>query len=92
MEDEKRDNDKVITPDEITTKRWINAINKRLTIDRFLTDKKRFGKKAMCEKLVKATWTACLKNEELLPAKWPSQKGVLVGVSVRCLRDTGDEI
>ena len=87
-----RDSDNMITPDETTAKRWINSINKRLTIDRFLTDKKRFGKKAMCEKLVKATWSACLKNEELLPANWPSQKGVLVGISVRCLRDTGDEI
>ena len=87
-----RDSDNVITPDVITAKRWINAINKRLTIDRFLTDRKRFGKKTMNEKLVKATWVNCLKNEESLPANWPSLKGVLVGISVRCPRDTDDEI
>jgi len=77
-----RDND---GPDAISereiTNRWTNAINTRLTIDRALTDTRRFHKKAIDEKTVKATWTNCLHDEEFLPANWPTSKGVLVGIS-----------
>ena len=66
-----------------TYNRWKHAINKRLTIDRALTNKERFRKKAINEKLVKATWRNCLQNEEDLPANWSSLKGVLVGIRVR---------
>jgi len=64
-----------------TTKRWVNAINKRLTIDRHMTNNIRFGKKAINEKLVKRTWTGCLNNEEYLPDNWHRKWGVLVGIS-----------
>ena len=64
-----------------TTNRWINAINKRLTIDRLLTNNKRFGKRALNEKLVKNTWRGCVKNEEQLPSNWHRKKEVLVGIS-----------
>ena len=83
-----RDGDNVVQPAATTIKRWMNTINKRLTIDRFLTDKKIFEKRALCKKLVRATWTGCLTNEEALPPYWPSSKGVLVGISLGCPRDT----
>ena len=63
------------------TNRWTYAINKRLMIDRMLTNRTRFKKKALNEKLVKGTWKGCLNNEEDLPANWPTTKGVLVGIS-----------
>lgn len=68
-------------PNEMVERRWTNAINKRLTIDRFLTNENRFGKHAIEPKLVKATWTNCLKNEDSLPADWPNKTGVLVGIA-----------
>ena len=64
-----------------TTSRWTNAINKRLTIDRHLTNDIRFGKRALNSKLVKNTWRGCLKNEEYLPENWDRNRGVLVGIS-----------
>ena len=64
-----------------TVNRWTHAINKRLTIDRALTDSTKFRKKAIDEKLVKATWKNCLNNEESLPDDWHKLKGVLVGIS-----------
>ena len=80
-----RDND---GPDGATEQeidnRWTNAINRRLTIDRTLTDERRFRRKAMDEKTVKATWSGCLKNEDYLPQSWPADKGVLVGISPVC--------
>ena len=78
-----RDNDShESAPEEEVQARWTNAINKRLTIDRFLTDKNRFGKHALDEKLVKTTWSNCLKDEDSLPSDWPTTKtGVLVGIS-----------
>ena len=63
-----RDGDTAEQPsDKEITNRWMNAINKRLTVDRSLTDAKRFGKKAVDENLVKSTWFNCLKGEESLP-------------------------
>jgi hypothetical protein len=68
-----------ISDEEIKT-RWTNAINKRLTTDQFLTDNKRFEKKAIETKLVKATWTNCLRDKESLPNNWQENTGVLVGI------------
>jgi len=64
-----------------TTSRWTNAINKRLTTDRHLTNVTRFGKRALNEKLIKRTWKGCLKDEEFLPDNWHRNRGVLVGIS-----------
>ena len=80
-----RDNDGPdMTMEPEIRKRWTNAINRRLTINRTLTDERRFKKKAMDEKIVRATWSGCLKNEEYLPQSWPTNKGVLVGISLMC--------
>jgi ribonuclease HI/exonuclease III len=72
---------------EETTRRWRKTMNKRLTIDRHLTDNKRFGKRAVKPELVKWTWKGTLENEENLPTDWHVVKGgfsgYLAGVSPR---------
>ena len=60
--------------------RWTGALNKRLTIDRTLTNDAKFGKRALNEKLVKRTWSGCLNNEDELPPNWHKKKEVLVGI------------
>ena len=80
-----RDGDKTgnkVSDSEVRN-RWKHAINKRLTIDRALTNSKKFGKQAMNEKLVKKTWRGCLENKHELPDNWHNLRGVLVGISSR---------
>ena len=82
MEDEKRKKDD--SPDREASEReiigrWTHAVNKRLTIDRALTNKR-----ALPEKLVKSTWSGCLDNEEELPTDWYRLKEVLVGFFSLC--------
>ncbi|KAJ7082084.1 hypothetical protein B0H15DRAFT_952760 [Mycena belliarum] len=60
--------------------RWLKAINNRLGIDCALTDKKKYGKKALKKSLVRKTWAKVLKNEEYLPEDWMREAGVLVGI------------
>jgi len=62
-----------------TTTRWRNALNKRLTNDRFLTDSIRFRKNALDAGLVTRTWTGCLDNEEALPQEWYKTRGGFSG-------------
>jgi len=78
-----RDGDEPQTPttDSEITNRWTNAINKRLTIDRALTNNIRFGKNAIKPEVVTNTWIGCLKNEDDLPTDWYKLKGVLVGIA-----------
>ena len=71
--------ERATTPNETTT-RWRNAINKRLITDRYLTDERRFGEKALDQNLVRKTWSGCLTNEDSLPDDWYRNKGVLVGI------------
>ena len=77
-----RDGEGPVQTDEEVTTRWTNTLNKRLTIDRMLTNEVRFTKNALKSSLVKNTWNHCLREEESLPANWPTSKGVLVGISV----------
>ena len=84
MRNERRIRDEDAPPENSPTQiinRWTHTINKRLTIDRALTDNVRFRKKALDKKLVKATWSNCLKNENGLPSDWTRLTGVLVGIS-----------
>ena len=60
--------------------RWTHALNKQLTIDRALTNNRRFSKKALNEKTVKNTWKGCLANEDKLLTDWHKLKEVLVGI------------
>lgn len=83
-----RDQDNTTTSMEEMSRRWTNEINKRLTINQAPTDGKRFRKRALCGKLVKATWKSCLIDKELLPVDWAIKKGVLVGIACGPLRRT----
>ena len=65
-----------------TETRWKNALNKRLTNDRFLTNSTQFRKRALNEGLIKRTWTGCLDNEEALPQDWYKTKGGFSGYVV----------
>jgi len=60
--------------------RWLKVINNRLAIDCAMTDKLKYGKKALKLSLVKGTWKKTLKDEHTLARDWPKSVGVLVGV------------
>ncbi|KAJ7860650.1 hypothetical protein B0H13DRAFT_2237362 [Mycena leptocephala] len=60
--------------------RWVACINKRLKIDRLLTDRSRYGSRAMDTKTVLKTWDGVLMDNQNLPDNWIWQSGVLVGI------------
>jgi ribonuclease HI len=64
------------------------AINLRLTRDRLLTNRHKYGTKSINPHLVKSTWSGLLEEEEHLPRGWmtTSTSGVLVSIE---LRDNG---
>jgi ribonuclease HI len=59
---------------------WIACINKRLKIDRLLTDTSRYGSRALDIKTVLKTWDGVLMDNKNLPDNWIWQSGVLVGI------------
>ncbi|KAI0073485.1 hypothetical protein K474DRAFT_1692645 [Panus rudis PR-1116 ss-1] len=63
---------------------WIQAMNTRLTLDREMTNKRKYGKKALSQNTVLRTWQKTLKGEADLPDNWISSPEVLVGM-VFCL-------
>ena len=65
---------------EVTTQ-WTNTLNKRLMTGRMLTNKARFRRNTIDSKLVRSTWSGCLRDKEDLLANWPTLRGVLVGIS-----------
>ncbi|EIW86416.1 hypothetical protein CONPUDRAFT_45945 [Coniophora puteana RWD-64-598 SS2] len=67
--------------------RWIKQINHRLALDKILTNKHRFGPKALKRAIVLNTWSGTLLNEDRLPNDWVTETGVLVGIT--CLRPPG---
>ncbi|KAF9033817.1 hypothetical protein BJ165DRAFT_1417483 [Panaeolus papilionaceus] len=64
---------------EILSK-WHSVINSRLKIDCLLTNRKKYGNRALNKGLVKDTWTGTLENEENLVEEW-TEPGVLVGIA-----------
>jgi hypothetical protein len=60
--------------------RWHAMINQRLTLNKLMTDKKRYGKRALKPGIVLSTWSNTLLNEENLPRNWIWQSGVLVSI------------
>ncbi|KZT25981.1 hypothetical protein NEOLEDRAFT_1047831, partial [Neolentinus lepideus HHB14362 ss-1] len=58
--------------------RWINAINRRLSIDRIVAGKIKRSLKAV--KQVVRTWRGTLADEDLLPTFWVNHFEVLVGI------------
>jgi hypothetical protein len=63
--------------------RWLSMINLRLTHDRLMADRNRYGKKALKTGVVLNTWPHVLLNVESLPRNWIWQSGVLVGIRPR---------
>ncbi|KAK0429536.1 hypothetical protein EV421DRAFT_1893837 [Armillaria borealis] len=59
---------------------WIDAMNKRLTVDRLLVNKHKYGTRAMKKTKILSTWKGTLHNETALPDDWIDQSGVLVGI------------
>ena len=53
------DPDKIPTKEEVQ-KVWLNVINRRLRLDCLLTDKHKYGKKAIRQPLVEKTWWGVL--------------------------------
>ncbi|KAI0345610.1 hypothetical protein BDW22DRAFT_1313007, partial [Trametopsis cervina] len=66
------------TPESITNK-WMNTINRRLTLDIALTHPKLPTSKRIPAATVLATWSGTLDHEDALPENWLHQAGVLVG-------------
>jgi hypothetical protein len=60
--------------------RWCKKINERIALDCLLSDKAKYGVKAVNKHLVLKTWQNTLKNEDRLPEDWTREAGVLVGV------------
>ena len=64
--------------------RWLKTINMRLRLDRLLTNKNKYGRRAFDPNSVKTTWCKVLKDEANLPKDWHivknGENGVLVGV------------
>jgi ribonuclease HI len=60
--------------------RWLAMINNRLSMDCLMTNKRRYGRKALKPKDVMLTWNGVLMDQENLPDNWLWQSGVLVGI------------
>ncbi|KAJ7670106.1 ribonuclease H-like protein [Mycena polygramma] len=60
--------------------RWVTCLNNRLKIDRLLTDRSRYGDRALNFKTVLDTWDGVLMDNKNLPENWIWQSGVLVGI------------
>ncbi|KAK0201490.1 hypothetical protein DFS33DRAFT_1375104 [Desarmillaria ectypa] len=58
---------------------WIDAINRRLTIDRLLVNKYKYGSRALTKATVLSTWKDTLLGKNGLPEDWIDQNGFLVG-------------
>ncbi|KAJ7855229.1 hypothetical protein B0H13DRAFT_2237905 [Mycena leptocephala] len=60
--------------------RWEHCLNIRISVDCLLTNKSKYGTKAVKKSLVLKTWNKILQNEDRLPADWTREDGVLVGI------------
>jgi exonuclease III len=68
--------------------RWYKTMNARLSLDRELSNKRKYGKKAIKKRYVLDTWAGTLEREEELPRDWAREGGVLVGIRF----GLGDEV
>ncbi len=64
------------TSDEIRNL-WVDTMNRRLTVDRMLVNKHRYGSRALKKSMILSTWKGTLLNERSLPEDWIDQCGVL---------------
>ncbi|KAF8308041.1 hypothetical protein DL93DRAFT_2142829 [Clavulina sp. PMI_390] len=68
------------------------VLNQRLSDDRRLTNRIKYGRSALSRSIVLSTWSGALKNEESLPPDWLRHHGVLVGLTVpRRATDLGQQ-
>jgi hypothetical protein len=67
---------------------WYAAMNQRLELDRELTNKRKYEKRALKKRDVIQTWSGVLEGEAQLPRDWTRAGGVLVGIRSRL----GDEV
>ena len=72
-------------PDQVSSQevqnKWTAAMQSRLKFDALLTDKIRYGQKALSKRMVLLTWKNTLLDEDTLPADWTNLPGVLVGMA-----------
>ncbi|KAF9057021.1 hypothetical protein BJ165DRAFT_1334835, partial [Panaeolus papilionaceus] len=61
--------------------KWHSVINSRLKIDCLLTNRRKYGNKALNRGMVKDTWAGTLENEENMVEEW-TEPGVLVGIAL----------
>jgi len=72
--------EKIPTEQEIRAS-WVKNLNRRLQLERLMTDKYRYGPKALKPKLVEKTWWGVLRNQESLQDDWLKMgTEVLVGI------------
>jgi hypothetical protein len=79
--------DETLTDVEIEA-RWYKVMNERLSLDRELTNKRKYDKKALKKRHVLDTWSGTLESEDELPSDWARECGVLVGIQ----SGLGDEV
>ena len=73
------DKEKLHTDAKIVS-RWLAVINMRLKFDCLMSDKRRYGCKAIDPEIVRKTWDRVLQDEQGLPDNWVYESGVLVGM------------
>ncbi|KIY52034.1 hypothetical protein FISHEDRAFT_35985 [Fistulina hepatica ATCC 64428] len=63
--------------------RWLTGINNRLALDRVMTNRLKYGRKALDPKKILKTWGGTLKKEKNLPDDWIVGPEVLVDISAK---------
>ncbi|KAJ7704757.1 hypothetical protein B0H14DRAFT_2416153, partial [Mycena olivaceomarginata] len=60
--------------------RWVSCMNMQLKMDQLLTDRSRYGNRALDIRKVLRTWDGVITDNENLPDNWIWKSGVLVGI------------
>lgn len=63
--------------------KWVKNLNRRLQLERLMTDKIRYRQKALKRKLVEQAWWGVLRNKESIQEDW-------LRVGTRVLVDIGE--
>jgi len=77
--------DKIPEPEKIR-RLWFQTLSRRLKLDCLMTNRSRYGSRAIQTSLVDKTWWIVLQNRSNLPSDWPKGgiSGVLVGSGSAC--------
>ncbi|KAJ7334907.1 hypothetical protein DFH08DRAFT_633884, partial [Mycena albidolilacea] len=60
--------------------RWVSCMNTQLKMDQLLTDRSRYGNRALDIRKVLRTWDGVITDNENLPDNWIWKSGILVGI------------